>query len=125
MLYNKSDIYKYSLFSSTISECNKLNLKMQQSKTLLTFRNALIKIGSSITKPMYNFHNPVVLKLLAWLSFGLSDPKQHKFDHNFQDYLNKLCSCCLEVESVSHFFLLCHHYFQPCQMNYIQLIKTF
>ena len=37
MLYNKSDIYKYSLFSSTISECNKLNLKMQQSKTLLTF----------------------------------------------------------------------------------------
>ena len=44
MLYSRTVIFKYSFFPSTISAQNKLDLKMQQSKTLLTFRNALIKI---------------------------------------------------------------------------------
>ena len=48
MLYNRTDIFKYSYFPSTISEWNKLDLKVQQSKTLLTFRNALIKIARPI-----------------------------------------------------------------------------
>ena len=44
------------------------------------------------------------------LRLGLSHLNQHKFNHNFQDCLNPLCSCGLEVESVSHFFLGCHYY---------------
>ena len=50
MLYNRTDIFKYLLFPSTISEWNKLDLKIGQSKTLLTFQNALIKIGRPIPK---------------------------------------------------------------------------
>ena len=61
---------------------------MRQSKTLLTFRNALIKIGRPIPKPIYNVHNPVGLKLLTRLRLGLSHLNQHKFSHNFQDCLN-------------------------------------
>ena len=97
-LYNRTDISKYSFFLFTISECNKLDLKIRQSKTLLTFQNALIKIGRPIPKPIYDVHNPVGLKLLTRLRLGLSHLNQHKFNHNFPDYLNPLCSCSLEVE---------------------------
>ena len=76
----------------------------------MTFRSALTKIGRPIPKRIYNVHNPVGLKLLTRLRLGLSHLNQHKFDHNFQDCLNPLCSCGLEVESVSHFFLGCHYY---------------
>ena len=76
----------------------------------MTFQNALIKIGRPIPKPIYNVHNPAGLKLLTRLRLGLSHLNQNKFNHNFQDCLNPLCSCSLEVESVSHFFLHCHYY---------------
>ena len=126
MLYSRTDIFKYSFFLSTISEWNKLDLKIQQSKTLLTFRNALIKIGRPIPKPIYNVHNPVGLKLLTRLRLGLSHLNQHKFNHNFQDCLNLLCSCSLVVDSVSHFFLHCQYCSNICStlLNELQSIDT-
>ena len=108
-LYSRADIFKYSFFLSTISEWNKLDLKIQQSKALLTLRNALIKIGRPIPKPIHNVHNPLGLKLLTRLRIGLNHLNQHKFNYNFQDCLNLLSSCSLEVESLSHFFLYCHY----------------
>ena len=63
-LYSRTDIFKYSFFPSTISEWNKLDLKIWQSKTFLIFWNALIKIVRPIPKPIYNVHNPVGLKLI-------------------------------------------------------------
>ena len=126
-LYNRTDIFKYSFFPSTISERNKLDLKIRQSMTLLTFRNALIKIGRPIPKPIYSVHNPVGLKLLTRLRPGLSHLNQHKFNHNFQDCLNPLCSCSLEVESVSHFFLHCHYYsnIRSTLLNELQSIDKY
>ena len=32
---------------------------------------------------------------------------EHKFKHNFQDCLNPICSCGLDIESASHFLLHC------------------
>ena len=92
----------------------------------MTFQNALIKIGRPIPKPIYNVHNPVGLKLLTRLRLGLSHLNQHKFNHNFQDCLNPLCSCSLEVESVSHFFLHCHYYsnIRSTLLNELQSIDT-
>ena len=123
-LYSRTGIFKYLFFPSTISEWNKLELKIRQSKTLLTFRNALMKIGTPIPKPVYNVHNPVGLKLLASLRLGLSLPNQCKFNHSFKDCLNPLCSCSLEVESGSHFFLHCHYYSNigPTLLNELQSI---
>ena len=105
MLYSRTDIFKYSFFLSTISEWDKLDLKIRQSKTLLTLRYALIKIRRLIPKPIYNVHNPALTRLRR----GLSHLNQHKFNHNFQDCLSPFCSSSLEVESVSHFFLHCHY----------------
>ena len=41
------------------------------------------------------------------LRLGLSHLPEHKFKHNFQNCLNPLCSCGLEIESTSHFLLHC------------------
>ena len=108
--YSRTDAFKYSFFPSTILEWNKLERKIRQSSTLLTFRNSLLKIGRPAPKPVYNIHNPNGLKLLTRLRFGLSHLNEDKFNHNFKDCVNHLCSCSLEVELVSHFFLHCHYF---------------
>ena len=33
--------------------------------------------------------------------------REHKFKHSFQDSINPLCSCSLDVESTIHYFLHC------------------
>ena len=38
---------------------------------------------------------------------GLSRLREHKFNYNFQNCINPLCSCGMDIESTSHFFLYC------------------
>ena len=49
--YSRTDGFKYSFFPSTILEWNKLDRKIRQSSTLLTFRNSLLRIGGQYTEP--------------------------------------------------------------------------
>ena len=37
----------------------------------------------------------------------MSHLREHKFKHNFQDCLNPICSCGLDIESTSHVLLHC------------------
>ena len=41
------------------------------------------------------------------LLLGLSHLREHKFSHNFQNRINPLCSCGMDIESTSHFLLHC------------------
>ena len=75
-----------------------------------SFENSLLKIGRPTAKPTYNIHNPTGLKFLTRFRLGLSHLNERKFKHNLQDCVNPLCSCSLEIESFSHFFLHCHHF---------------
>ena len=43
--YSKTDACKYSFFQYTVLEWNKLYWNIQQSKTMLSFRNSLLKTG--------------------------------------------------------------------------------
>ena len=51
-------------------------------------------------KPIYNIHNPIGIKFLTRLCLGPSHLREHKFNHNFEDCINPLCSCSLESESL-------------------------
>ena len=104
--YCRTDIFKCSYFPKTILDWNKLDMLIRKSEPFLSFKNYLLKIG----QPTYNIHNPIGLKFLTRLRLGLSHLNEHKFKHNFQDCVNPLCSCSLEIESLSHFFLHCHHF---------------
>ena len=110
IFYSRTDVFKYSYFPATIVEWNKLDVTLRKSEFLPYFRNALLKIGRPTAKSIYNIHNPIGFKLLTRLRLDLSYLNEHKFTHNFQDCINPLCTCSLEIEFLCHFFLYCHYY---------------
>ena len=56
---------------------------------------------------VYNCHNPKGLEFITRFRLGLSHLREHKFKHSFQDTINLLCSCRLNIESTEHFLLHC------------------
>ena len=50
------------------------------------------------------------IKVVNRLRLGLSHSREHKFKHSFQDTLNPLCNCGMDVESSTHFLLQCPSY---------------
>ena len=100
----------FSFFRYSIIEWNKLDINLRNAKSFLKFTNSLLKIGRPMQNSIYNIHDPVGIKYLTRLRLGLSHLNEHKFRHNFQDCLNPLCSCSLEVETTNHYFLHCHYY---------------
>ena len=44
---------------------------------------------------------------MTQLRLGPSYLREHKFNQNFQNYINPLCSCGMNIESTSRFFLHC------------------
>ena len=63
---------------------------------------------------IYHIFDPKGLKFLTHLRLGLSHLNKQKFHHNFQDCLNPLCSCSLEIEDTSHYLLHCQHFSNHC-----------
>ena len=105
---SRTEAFRFSFFPWSIIQWNKLDLKIRNS-SYLVFRNYLIKRIRPLAAPVNNIHNPLGLKLLTRLRLGLGHINNHRFNHNFENCLNPLCTCSLEVESATHFFLYCHH----------------
>ena len=72
---------------------------------------------------MFNVYDSLGIRLRTRLRLGFSHLREHKFNHNFQDTINPLCSCSLESKSTTHFFLHCQNFtdLRKCLMN--ELIK--
>ena len=123
--YSRTDVYKYSFFPYAILEWKKLDKNIQQSKTIKSYRNSLLKIGWPTPKPVFNIHNATGLKLLTRLRLGLSHLNEHRFNYNSRDCVNPLCPCSLE--SSSHFFctIITKIAINPYFMNYSQLMTIF
>ena len=85
-------------------------MQIRRSESFLSFKNSLLKIGRQTAKPTYNIHKPIDLKFLTKLRLGLIHLNVNKFKHNVQDCVNPLYLCSLEIESLSYFFLHCHHF---------------
>ena len=96
-------------FPYTIVEWNKLDFDLRNAKAILIFRNSFLRTCRPVQNSIYKIHDPLGIKLLTRLRLGLSHLNEHRFKHNFQDCLNPLCSCSLEVESTIHYFLHCHY----------------
>ena len=92
-----------------IIEWNKLNFQCRKA-TYNVFRKHLLKSIRPLSKPIYDINNPPGVRLLIRLRLGLSHLNEHRFNHNFEGCINPLCTCTLEVESTTYFFLHCHYY---------------
>ena len=96
-------------FPNPINEWNKLNFTIRASSFNI-FRVNLMKIIPPIPYSVFGIFNPLGLKLMARLRLGLSHLNEHRFKHNFNDCINPLCTCSLDIESTVHYFLLCNYY---------------
>ena len=72
-------------------------------------------------KSLYHVSDSLGIKLITRLH--LSHLREHKFNQNFQDTINPLCSCSLEVESSFHFSLHCRNFTDICKYLMNKLIK--
>ena len=103
------DTFKHSFFLWTIVEWNKLDLQCRKC-TYNVFRKHLCKSIWLLSNPIYNIYDPLGICLLTRLRLGLSHLNKHRFNHNFNNCINPLCTCTLEIESTAHFFLHYHFY---------------
>ena len=105
----RTDAFKYYFFPWTINEWNKFNFNIGTSSSNIFGAN-LIKIIRPIPNSVFGIFNPLGLKLITRLQFGLSHLNEHRFNHNFNDCINPLCTCSLDIESTIHYFLHCNYY---------------
>ena len=86
------------------------------------FKLSLLKFVRPVANSVFEINNPYGLKLLTRLRLGLSHLRYHKFRHNFQDCINPICVCGLEIETTTHFLLHCP-LFQCARQSLLTNIK--
>ena len=100
----RTNFFKYSFFPSTLQDWFNLNASIR-AQTHLRY-SKVDYYPSFVQFKANNIFDPIGLKLLTRLRLGCS----HLSHHNFQDCLNPLCSCSLEIEDTVHYLLHCHHF---------------
>ena len=109
--YNcRKDCFDYSFSPSTLNDWFRLDIDIRNSESISLFKSRLLSFIRPNQSNRYNISDPIRLKLLPCLRLGLSHLNEHKFRHNFQDCLNPLCSCSLEIEDTTHYLLHCQNF---------------
>ena len=104
------NFYKNSFFPSTTIEWNNLDHDLRNTESYTLFRSSILKFIRPSPNSFYGCQNIMGIKLITRLRLGLSHLREHKFKHSFQDTLNPLCNCGMDVESSTHFLLQCPSY---------------
>ena len=103
--YFKHIFLKNILFPSAILELNQLDSSLRNLASYNVFKNSIF-VRPSPNK-IFEWHNTKGIKLVTRLRLGLSHLWKHKFKHSFQHTLNLLCSCGVDTETTSYYFLHC------------------
>ena len=98
---------KNTFFPSAIIEWNKVDPTFRNAESLGIFKSRILKFIWPIPRGFFNCYNHKGIRLMTRLRLVLSHLREHKFNHNFQNCINSLCSCGMDIEWTSHFFLLC------------------
>ena len=111
LIFNcRTDCFKYSFFPSALNDWFNLDLNIRNVGSVSLFKSRLLYFIRPVQRNIYNFFNRKGLKFLTRMRLGFSHLNEHRFRHNFQDRLNHLCSCSLEVKDTSRYLLHCHHF---------------
>ena len=104
------ECFKCSFFPSALSDWFNLDESIRSSESISVFKKKLLSFIRPIQSNIFNIFDPIGIILLTRLRLDLSHLNEHRFRHNFQDCLNPLCSCSLEIENTLHYLLHCHHF---------------
>ena len=99
--------FKNSFFPSTVIEWNSLDPTPRNSESVADFKNNILKFIRTSPSNVFNFNNYKGIGLIIRLRVGMSHLRDHKFKHNFQDCLNPIGNCGLDIESASDFLIHC------------------
>ena len=99
-------------FPSCIKEWNKLDRKVKESVSYDQFRTSILKTIRPIQNSIFDVCDNEGIKLLTRLRLGLSHLHKHKFNHGFLDTISPICSCNIEEETITHYFLRCPNFTQ-------------
>ena len=121
--YCRTDCFKNSFFLSTLKDWFSLDVSTRNSESIAIFKSRLLSFIRPSQRTIYNIFGPRGLKLLTRSRLGFSQVNEHKFRHNFQDCLNSLCLCSLEIENTSHYLLHCQYYSEH-RINLINSVKS-
>ena len=102
------NFYKNSFFPSTTIEWNNLDHDLRNTESYTLFRSSILKFIRPSPNSSYGGQNIMGIKLITRLCLG--HLREHKFRHSFQDTLNPLCNCGMDVEFSTHFLLQCLSY---------------
>ena len=105
MMYH--NFFKNYFFPSAVIEWNKLDSRLRKFKSLTDFKKNILSFIRPKANSVFNCNRSTGLKIFTRLRLGLSHLREHKFKPSFQDSINPLCSCSLDVESTIHYFLHC------------------
>ena len=103
----KHDFFKNTFLPSVIIEWNKLDLAIWNAESMGIFKNNILKIFRPTPRSFFNCYNHKGIRLMKRLGLGLSRLRENKSNHNFQNCINPLCSCAVDIESTSHLFIHC------------------
>ena len=101
----KIKLFKNTFFSSAIIELNKLDPTIRNAESFGIFKSNILKFIRPTPRGFFNCYNQKGIRLMTRLRLGLSHLREHKFNHNFQNCINPLCSCGMDIESTSRIFL--------------------
>ena len=118
----RSNFFRNSFFPPTIIGWSKLDRDIRKSDSLNVLQLSLLKFVRPVVNSVFELNNPYGLKLLTRLRLGLSHLRYYKFRHNFQDCINAICACGLEIETTTY-FLLHFSLFQSARQSLLINIK--
>ena len=91
----RTELFRNSFFPCNVTEWNNLDNIIKSSKLYLMFRKRMLNLVTPKCHETYVIHSPTGLNSLTYLRLGLSHLNDHKFNNNFRDCINPLCSCSL------------------------------
>ena len=103
----RHNFFKNSFFPCAVIEWNKLDSRIRKVKSFIDFKKNILSFKRPKANSVFNCNSSKGLKFVTRLRLGLSQLRKHKLKHSFQDSINTLCSCSLDVESAIHYFFHC------------------
>ena len=103
---SRTKSFKKLFFLFFINEWNNLNVEIRNSKSLNIFKTSIL--SEKKEKFLFSIHDPLDAKLLTRLRLKFSHLNEHKLRHGFNDTINPMCACGMEVETTEHFLWRCN-----------------
>ena len=106
----RTDSFKYSFFPSTLNDWFNIDGSIRKSESISIVINRLLSFIRPVQNKYYNIFDPTGLKFLIRLRLDFSHLNEHRIWHNFQECMNPLCSCSLDIRGTLHYLLHCRHF---------------